>query len=160
MAKVKTPDTVEHAVDQAIGFLGIDAVAETIGKSAAFARKCANPDDERQINLRDALLIDAKCLEAGFPAPFAGVAEVNVTRARPVMAVAVVAPRPLPQATRMACEVADLVDKVQRAETDEKIDDKELADLNAAIKRIQRSAAAINRGLADQNRRGKTPKRK
>lgn len=46
-------------------------LAECVGKSEKLIYKCADPDEEQEIPLRDAIKLDALCLERKGFAPFA-----------------------------------------------------------------------------------------
>lgn len=68
MTKLRAPGSVEDGVLQAIAILGDEGAARATGKSATMARQWSAPDNERQIQMRDAVKLDAACELAGYAA--------------------------------------------------------------------------------------------
>lgn len=62
----RLPFTVEDAIVQAAAAIGWLALAGSVGKSEAWLRKCADPDDDaHHLHIRSGLAIDATLILAG-----------------------------------------------------------------------------------------------
>jgi hypothetical protein len=164
VTKLRTMNSVEDALDQAIGLLGADKVAACIGKSASLVRQMADPDHDRQLPMTSALCVDRLLVEQGLPAVFAELAGSEVERQRARQAreafahnlfAQVMAEKPLPQAVRLVGEAADLLERVQAAEADDVVDGKELPSLLAGIEKLQKLVPALRRALQAKAAAGK-----
>lgn len=59
MAKIREPKTFEDAITRIMGILTPEKCGEVIGKSASLVRAASDPDQDKTLNLRDALTLDA-----------------------------------------------------------------------------------------------------
>src|SRR5438045_2437536 len=71
MAKRRISDSVEDALDQAIGFLGKPRIAGIVGKSENVLGKWSDPDKDHQAPANSMLEIDRQLALNGYPQPFA-----------------------------------------------------------------------------------------
>ncbi len=156
MTKLRDMNSVEDALDQAIGLLGADKVAACIGKSTSLVRQMADPDNERQLPFVGALCVDRLLVGEGMPPVFAALAVGEVERlrehkAREALArdlfARVAIEKPLPQAVRLVGEATDLLKKVHAAEADDVVDVKELPPLLAALEKLQKIVPTLRRSL-------------
>lgn len=151
MAKRRVPDTVEHALDQAIGFAGIDCVAQWIGKSENAVRKFSDPDKVHQLQLCQALEIDRHLALAGFPQPFAELiaarAEGN-RRSGEQLVHALSEARPLHEAAAAVCLASRLVADIEKAEADGVYSPAEIDKLDREVMGLQKRLPALKRAIA------------
>lgn len=152
MTKLRTPDTVEDALDQAVGLVGAAAVADWIGKSADWVRACSDPNNERQLSMRDALAIDRRLVRAGHVAVFADLAAAIVRLSLPEAPVETPAEPPVPGAIHIVGSAADLLERVQASQADGRVDPRELVGLLGAIERLQKVIPPLRRALLKQAR--------
>lgn len=151
--KRRTPDTIEDALDQAIGFVAVERVAAWIGKSADMVRKFSDPDKEHHLQLRSALAIDRNLAIAGYPQPFAELVAYQAARnavagrqlAQEIAAAETV--RPLQQAAEAVCTASRLVAGIEQAEADQVYTAQEVDDLHAQIRRLQQQLPVLARAL-------------
>jgi hypothetical protein len=68
MTKLRDPASIEHAVLKCLGALGRQ-VEEITGKSERYIRMCSDPDEDRHIQVRDALALDAEMRRIGAGQP-------------------------------------------------------------------------------------------
>lgn len=164
MTKRRTPDTLEAALEVAIGHVGIDRVAQWIGKSAAMVRKFADPDSDHRLWCESADEIDRNLALAGYLQPFAELVAFRAARhARAALqlshaladAVAVPAERPLKLAATMACDASNLVAAIDAAEADGVYSAGEIDDLCTAVNGLSRRAVELRRAVAARARGGK-----
>lgn len=83
MPKVRPPASLWDAVTQVLAIVGDDGAAQVTGKSARLVRYWGDPDDDREIPLRQALALDMACLAAGHAAPIAAWYRAQVLAADP-----------------------------------------------------------------------------
>lgn len=153
--KRRTPDTIEDALDQAIGFVGVERVAGWIGKSADMVRKFSDPDKEHHLQLRCGIEIDRQLALGGWPQPFAELvafhAGRHATAARQLEAAltgeGVAAPRPLQQAAEAVVNASRLVASIEKAEADDVYTAAEVDGLLAEIGAMQRQLPVLKRAL-------------
>ena len=81
MNRPRQPGTIEAAIAQAIGDLGIDGISQAIGKTESMVRNFADPDDEHHIQFRHAIAIDIAC--DGTPMADAGRRMVEAATRKP-----------------------------------------------------------------------------
>lgn len=148
MSKTRASDSVEDALDQAVGLVGADVVASFISKSEGWIRACANPDDQtRNLSLDDALKIDSRLILLHFPPVFA---ELTVARAQERAQIATEAAedmRPLPAAVHIVSQASRLLEHIHAAESDGAIDPKEAAALVTALDKLQKNMGPLRRVL-------------
>lgn len=77
MTKIRPSLTVEGALDRAIGILGREGAASTIGKTEATVYAYGNPDSEKHLSLKDAMLLDLECASECGETPFFTMQEVT-----------------------------------------------------------------------------------
>lgn len=152
--KRRTPDTIEDALDQAIGFVGVERVAGWIGKSADMVRKFSDPDKEHHLQLRAGLEIDRQLALGGYPQPFAelvafraGRHAVAADQLEAALAGFDPAPRPLQQAAAAVVTASRLVASIEKAEADDVYTAAEVDGLLAEIGDIQRQLPVLKRAL-------------
>lgn len=153
MTKNRTPNSVEDALDQAIGCIGAAEVGHRIGKSESMVRKYADPDDDsRHLPVKDALQIDKWLARSGYPQVFALLfadhAEFNASVAVQLEEHG----KPLAQATRMVCAAADVADEIQKAEADGVFDPAEVSSLLAQLERFQKRIGPLRKALYARQR--------
>jgi len=141
--KHRLPDTIEDAVALAIGLLGAAAISRQIGLSASLIVKWSDPDNHaNRIGLHQALAIEVMLVEAGHAPVFVEL----FTRLLP----APPAPEedmtdPLREAMRCTSTAADLMEHVDRALVDGRIDRAELRHLDQLTQKVQRQVARVRR---------------
>src|SRR5260370_22461200 len=85
MTKLRQPNSVEDALDEANGAVGVETVAHWIGKSVSTVRAYANPDEElHHLDVRDAVTIDRYLIGAGFAPVFSELLGWCADQARPM----------------------------------------------------------------------------
>lgn len=70
MTKIRPVDSCEYAIAKCLTELRSDVKAVT-GKSESYIQMCSDPDNERQLSLRDALLLDIAMQQRGHGTPIA-----------------------------------------------------------------------------------------
>jgi hypothetical protein len=142
MAKRRTPETIEDALDQAIGFLGKERVAAIIGKSVNVVGKLSDPDKDHHLQMRWAIELDRQLALNGYPQPFAEMMAAGAARnARAGQQLAhalVAAARPMQEAAAAVCLASDLVARIDKAEADKIYSAAEIDDLLGAITALQK----------------------
>lgn len=68
MTKARDPGSVHYAIHLCVGTLKAE-VERVTGKSERYLRMCADPDEDRHIQLRDAVALDKAMREAGHGEP-------------------------------------------------------------------------------------------
>lgn len=141
--KHRTPDTIEDGVALAIGLLGAAAISREIGLSASLIVKWSDPDNHaNRIGLHQAMAIEAMLVDAGHAPVFVEL----FTRLLPSPpAPDEEAPDPLREAMRATSSAADLMEGVDRALVDGRIDRAELGRLDQLTHKVQRQVARLRR---------------
>lgn len=141
--KHRLPDTIEDGVALAIGLLGAAAISREIGLSASLIVKWSDPDNQaNRIGLHHALAIEVMLVDAGhapvfvelftrlLPAPPTPEDEIS---------------NPLREAMRCTSTAAELMENVDRALVDGRIDRAELRHLDQLTQKVQRQVARVRR---------------
>lgn len=152
MTKVRQPDTIEDALGQAIGCVGIDRIAGVIERSAAMVRKFADPDSEHHLQLRQAMRIDEALGMGEYEMPFAvllaGHADRVRLRVRQLgIGLAEDAGRPLSEACRAVRDIGKLLAGIEQAEADGVVTQAERARLLAEVDAISLQLSRTRRAL-------------
>jgi hypothetical protein len=149
MTKLRTPNSVEDALHQAVGLLGEERVAHCIGRSPSLVRQFADPDSDKRLPVEFALCVDRALAHAGhcqvFAELFAHQAEQN--RPQTINATAVEVEPPLRAAVRMVAQASSLVEHVHQAEADQVIDRGELTGLLGDLDKLLKIAGIARRSL-------------
>lgn len=157
MTKLRTPDSIEDAVHQAIALLGAETISMALAAigiraSVSLLTKWADPDAEQNIGLHQALAIESLLLKAGhaaiFPDLFARLGSPATVGAEGASA--------LRMGARLVGEAADMLEAIERAEADGFVDPAELSGLLAQFERVQKLMPTVRRSLF---RRQQKPKR-
>jgi hypothetical protein len=154
MAKRRTPETVEDALDQAIGFLGKDRIAGIIGKSVNVVSKLSDPDKEHHVQMRWAVEIDRQLALNGLPQPFAEMMAARAARnlqAEQQLAHALVERRPMHEAALAVCQASELVRGIEKAEADQVYTADEIDALRKSIRALQRQLPELERAIVDRS---------
>ncbi len=141
--KHRLPDTIEDGVALAIGLLGAAAISREIGLSASLIVKWSDPDNHaNRIGLHQALAIEAMLINAGHAPVFVEL----FTRLLPAPPTPEhEMPDPLREAMRCTSAAADLMEHVDRALLDGRIDRAELRHLDQLTQKVQRQVARVRR---------------
>lgn len=151
--KHRTPDTIEDAVALAIGLLGAAAISREIGLSASLIVKWSDPDNQaNRIGLHHALAIEAMLVGAGHAPVFV---ELFARLLPSPPAPEDEAPDPLREAMRATSTAADLMEGVDRAMVDGRIDRAELGRLDQLTHKVQRQVARLRRVIRAVQARGR-----
>lgn len=141
--KHRQPDTIEDGVALAIGLLGAAAISRQIGLSASLIVKWSDPDNQaNRIGLHQALQLEVMLVESGHAPVFVEL----FTRLLPAPPTPDdEAPDPLREAMRATSTAADLMEGVDRALADGRIDQAELRRLDQLTQKVQRQVARVRR---------------
>lgn len=151
--KHRTPDTIEDAVALAIGLLGAAAISREIGLSASLIVKWSDPDNQaNRIGLHHSLAIEAMLVGAGHAPVFV---ELFARLLPSPPAPEDEAPDPLREAMRATSTAADLMEGVDRAMVDGRIDRAELGRLDQLTHKVQRQVARLRRVIRAVQARGR-----
>lgn len=153
MTKLRTPDSPEDAMMQAIGFLGAEKIAQELSAvlsgrtfSTSLLRRWADPEtDGNRVDVQAALAIDAMLARNGLPPVFHPVFD----RACQVPLTAVVAEpasSPLAEAIKAAAGATKLLDDYH-AKSADGLDWHEIVQLRAVAQDIMKRLARIVRSL-------------
>jgi len=63
MAKIRKISSIENGIAEIIKILSEDEIAEAIGKSVSFLRKCSDPDQPQQLDHNDSIRLDIACIK-------------------------------------------------------------------------------------------------
>lgn len=149
MTKLRAPDSIEDAVKQAAALLGDQAIAAALTNpllgvtvSASLVGKWSNAEAPQRIALHQALAIEVMLVDAGHAPIFVEL----FTRLLPAPpAPEDEAPDPLREAMRATSTAADLMEGVDRALVDGRIDRAELRNLDQLTQKVQRQVARVRR---------------
>lgn len=152
--KHRLPDTIEDAVALAIGLLGAAAISREIGLSASLIVKWSDPDNQaNRIGLHQALAIEVMLVDAGHAPVFVEL----FTRLLPAPPTPEdERPDPLREAMRCTSTAADLMEHVDRALLDGRIDGAELRHLDQLTQKVQRQVARVRRVIRAVQGSGRT----
>lgn len=145
LQKPRRPGSIEDALARVCGVLGFDAAGALLGHaSGSRLRQCADPEQDAQIHLRDAVKLDRRyCDTTGDAPPLLTVyAELLGPRADAAPHV----PQPLDRRMlQLAAEVGELAGDLAGANADARITPREhaklakdLRDLGAVLDRLRR----------------------
>jgi hypothetical protein len=151
MAKRRVPETVEDALDQAVGFVGKGRIAGIVGKSENVLGKWSDPDKaHHQVPLAGALEIDRQLALNGYPQPFAELVAARAqrnARAEQQLAHALAEQRPMQEVAAAVCEASRIVASVERAEADQVYSAAEVEDLCRKILALQKRLPALQSAI-------------
>lgn len=71
--KPRTPGSIEDALTIICGVLGIDKAAQIVGKSESHVRGWTDPDNDREIGLKQAMKLEAECIRMSGQKPLTSV---------------------------------------------------------------------------------------
>jgi hypothetical protein len=159
MTKLRTPDSIEDAVKQAAALLGDETIAAALTNpllgatvSASLVGKWGNPEAPQRIALHQAIAIEALLVEAGHAPIFVEL----FTRLLPAPpAPDEERPDPLREAMRATSTAADLMEGVDRAMVDGRIDRAELGRLDQLTHKVQRQVARLRRVIRAVQAKGR-----
>lgn len=179
MTKLRTPDSIEDAVTQACGLVGVNVLAMALSAelrrqydlavaagqdslrlrtiSASLVRKWADPDNHAsRIDGQSMVATDMLLIKSGHEPVFGPLFD----RLRP-LGPALGAPPVDPVATAVQATIvaADLMKGVRDAVRDGGLDWPEVAALRARLQELQRELAALNRSLVVRPKAGVAAKR-
>lgn len=147
MTKMRTPNSVEDAVTQACALLGKDVIAMVLTTphrtvSEGLVAKWGDPDDPaHRISLIDAVLIEQLLIKTGNEPVFVEL----FAQLQPKTYTEEPAPDPLREAMRATKSAADLMEHVDSAMIDGRIDRGELAHLEQLTSAAQRQLSRLRR---------------
>lgn len=153
MTKLRTPESVEDALDRAVGLVGADLVGQWIGKTASFVRKASDPDDDaRHLSFADALEIDRQLILAGLGPVFAVVASTEARKAEAqrvdvALQVNEFEEPPMTAAVRVVGQASDLLEQLNAAESDGRVEPRELSALLGKLERLGKLLPKLRRSL-------------
>lgn len=159
MTKLRTPDSIEDAVKQASALLGDETIAAALTNrllgvtvSASLVGKWSNAEAPQRIALHQALAIEALLVESGHAPIFVEL----FTRLLPTPPTPdEEAPDPLREAMRATSTAADLMEGVDRAMVDGRIDRAELGHLDQLTHKVQRQIARLRRVIRAVQAKGR-----
>lgn len=148
MTKLRAPGSIEDGVLQAIAILGDAGAAAATGKSATMARQWSDPDNERQIQARDAVKLDAACVVAGHSAPLLRAYQSELARAVEAMGGRKhQAENPLERVADLLAEAGDVARAVKQASRDGRYDLEELGRIAKEGREVVDAVEALMRDL-------------
>lgn len=146
MTKIRSIDSVEDALMQAIGLLGLPRIIAVTGRKASQVKAWSDPDDGRRaIPLACALLIDRELKADGHEPLFLAWFETQMRGH--AIAAGEAAESPVTAAMRTTSEAADVMDRIDAAMADGQLQPHELISCRAAVGSLQKRCARLMRTL-------------
>lgn len=149
MTKLRTPDTIEDAVHQAIAVLGVEAISRALSNPAAgvsvsmsLVPKWSDPEAPQRIGLHQALGVEALLLKAGHAPIF-----LELFRRLQVGTEPGDTASPLESAVQATISAAELLKATRESLQDGVLQLHEVAGVKARLAALQRELAALNRSL-------------
>lgn len=149
MTKLRTPDSPEAALRQAIVFVGEEVIATALSNPTlglkvepSTVRQWADPDRPGHINLHQALAVDLLLRKAGHDPVFIELFKLQ----EPAQAEPATGPMdPLRAAVQHVAHATELLQVVDKAKVDGRFDKHELAEIERVTFKAQKAIALVRR---------------
>lgn len=80
MNKIRPIQTSQYALERALGVQPIGVIAEMLGISSGLVYKMSDPDTEKEISVKRALMVDRLCFEKNGIAPFSDIFSAQLNK--------------------------------------------------------------------------------
>lgn len=148
LQKPRLPGSIEDALARVCGVLGFDAAGAMLGHaSGSRLRQCADPEQDAQISLRDAIRLDREYRAATGDAPLLLAVHAELVGPAPGAAPHA-AKAPLARMLELTQELGETASDLSQAHADGKITPAEHAKLDKDLRDVVRAAERLRRDIA------------